>query len=105
MNKSIFAAAAALVALSSSAFAQDITLRYSDLDVSRPAGAEALDARIGAEARAWCDAQPPATGSILRDSSCVARVSRTVRESLPAATQRDYAAARTTGSTAVASRR
>ncbi len=105
MIKSMFAAAAAVAALSSTAFAQDITLRYSDLDVSRPAGAEALDARIGAQARAWCDAQPPVTGSILRDSSCVARVSRTVRESLPADTQRDYAAARTTATTALASRR
>ena len=105
MIKSICAAAAALAAVSSTAFAQDITLRYADLDVSRPAGAAALDARIADQARAWCDAQPPVTGSMLRDASCVARVSGVVRDSLPAATQRAYAAARPVGVTTLAARR
>ncbi|MBE7217586.1 MAG: UrcA family protein [Caulobacteraceae bacterium] len=105
MSKSVLAAAAAVLAIGSSAIAQDITLQYGDLNVDRPSGAAALDGRIAAQARTWCDAQPPVTGTMLADSGCVAKVSQTLHDSLPPQVKRDYAQARTAGATTLAARR
>lgn len=93
MLKSACLALIAAAAISAPVFAQDIHLSFGDLNFDRPSDVQALSRRIDVEAKTWCLQQAPVTGSILRDTRCVASVTDTLVASLPAVARKAYAAA------------
>lgn len=62
----------------SAAFAQESTVRYSDLDLSQAAGQRELERRIDTAAKQVCRAQP-ATGTRIVDQRQVKRCQAEVR--------------------------
>lgn len=86
MNRSIFAAAAALATVAtfsaaSPAFARSATVSFSDLDLDSSAGQARLDARIRSAVRSVCEAgsgnrplaELRATARCMRDATETAR--------------------------------
>lgn len=77
-TNAIAAAALCTVALfaAPTAFAKDVKVNYSDLDLSTASGQKSLDARIDKAARSACSADHATTGSILSapvDKACLAK--------------------------------
>ena len=73
-----------------SASTQEARIRWGDLDLSTPAGADAFDQRVRAAARKLCRNQPFIGGR----AACLAAVREEAVALLPGAAQVDYALSR-----------
>lgn len=80
-------ACAAAPAAADPAAADDIRVKWNDLDLSTPAGVATLHRRTARAARQHC----LFTGSRIPDQRCIRAVQRAVTEQLPVDAQRDYA--------------
>lgn len=64
-----------------------VSVDYSDLDLSTAKGKEQLEKRIDKAARAFCGADQPKTGTMLRGGktrTCVTSIKRNIRKKVPA---------------------
>jgi len=82
--------AAVLTLAAGSASAQEARIRWGDLDLSTPAGADAFDQRVRAAARKLCRNRPMIGGR----AACLAAVRDEAVTLLPGAAQVDYALSR-----------
>lgn len=82
-------AAVLIVTAAGSASAQEARIRWGDLDLSTPAGADAFDQRVRAAARKMCRSK-----SIIGSTACRAAVRDEAVALLPRAAQVDYALSR-----------
>jgi len=78
------------LAAAGSASAQEARIRWGDLDLSTPAGADAFDARVRSAARKLCRNLPVSAGR----AACQAAVRDEAVVLLPGAAQVDYALSR-----------
>lgn len=78
------------LAAAGSASAQEARIRWGDLDLSTPAGADAFDQRVRAAARKLCRNRPMIGGR----AACQAAVRDEAVTLLPGAAQVDYALSR-----------
>lgn len=83
------AAALATLAVGSAAQAQDLHLRYGDLDLSRPEQARELDRRIDGQAKAFCPHEVR-TGTLERSPWCEANVRTELLNALPSPVRASY---------------
>ena len=87
----------AVLALAASAaapaFAEDLKLKFNDLDLSRPEQARLLDQRISNNAERWCNSQID-TGTRLHDSQCAGKAKAALLDALPPAARAAVLAAR-----------
>lgn len=83
-------AAVLIVSAAGPASAQEARIRWGDLDLSTPAGADAFDARVRAAARKLCRSVPMIGGR----AACQAAVRDEAVALLPGAAQVDYALSR-----------
>ena len=91
-----FAALAAVVALSAGAAhaGEGLSIRYDDLDLSRPSEALTFQQRVDKAAKSWCRKEPLRTGTRIKDiSACKARAAQAVVEQMPKARAAAYLAA------------
>lgn len=79
-----------IVAAAGSASAQEARIRWGDLDLSTPAGADAFDRRVRVAARKMCRNTPMIGGR----AACQAAVRDEAVALLPGAAQVDYALSR-----------
>lgn len=104
LMKSLYIATALAAVLgAAAAMAQDVRLKYADLDLSQPTAARTLKQRIDTAAERWCAAEAPMTGTLIRDSGCARRVGDSLVASLPKPTQQAYAAGLSASANQVAS--
>lgn len=68
MRNFLLAVAASSILLATPVTAQDMRVEYADLDLSSKAGRKALDQRIDAAARKFCNYDSIVTGSRVKSS-------------------------------------
>ena len=81
------AAAIGLAIPAAPALANEVTVKYDDLELSTPAGQRVLEQRISAAARKACQAEVPRTGSRLNSTQakrCVEEAKRQVKRQVAA---------------------
>lgn len=83
-------ALAALSLLAVPAAAEDLVVRYDDLDLSSPKGQKTLDRRIDAAARSFCGVGVHQTGSRIKGDSaeCFRQARAAAREQMAAIVER-----------------